>query len=244
MRMPEADHTPRVSQVKNNIQRARPAWLKIIVLLVVFFALFLSWRYTPLAQVITGERILQAARKMARVWWAPAAVIAIYTPAAFLMFPRPLITMFAALAFGPWRGFAVSMIGILGSALATYGVGRCLSEQTVRRIAGKRLAKTSAAIRRRGFISVLAVTVAPVAPFPIVGMVAGAVRIRVGHYMLGTSLGMMPGTLATTVFANQIEVALEDPDRIDYWVVVGVLVLLLSLTFAARRWIMSVQQEA
>jgi uncharacterized membrane protein YdjX (TVP38/TMEM64 family) len=224
--------------------RSKPAWHRIAIVLVVYLALFLSWRYTPLADFITAERIVAWARSLAHVWWAPLAVIAIYTPAAFLMFPRPLITMFAALAFGPWRGFAVSMTGILVSALATYAAGRALREKTVQRLAGKRLAKTSAAVRRRGFVSVLAVTIAPVAPFPIVGMVAGAVRIRLWHYVLGTMLGMTPGTLAMTVFANQIEVALENPERINYWIVGGVIAVLVALTFAARRWMRKVHQDA
>ena len=39
------------------------------------------------------------------------------------MFPRPLITLFAVIAFGPWLGFVYSMTGILLAALVTYYVG-------------------------------------------------------------------------------------------------------------------------
>jgi phospholipase D1/2 len=164
-RLPETARIHDVSPLNRSTRGSKTAWQRIGIVLVVFFGVFLSWRYTPLADFITGGRIVAWARSLSHVWWVPLAVIAIYTPAAFLMFPRPLITMFAALAFGPWRGFAVSMIGILVSALATYAAGRTLREQTVQRLAGRRLAKTSAAIRRRGFVSVLAVTIAPVAPF-------------------------------------------------------------------------------
>jgi uncharacterized membrane protein YdjX (TVP38/TMEM64 family) len=160
------------------------------------------------------------------------------------MFPRPLITLFAVIAFGPWSGFAVSMTGIIGSALATYFVGRTLPDNAVRRVAGKKFEKTAKAVRQRGFVSVFAVTVAPVAPFPVVGMTAGAVRIKLRHYVLGTVLGMTPGTLATTVFAHQIRVALEHPERINYWVVAGVLAVLVLLTLIVRRWMIMVQQDA
>ena len=159
------------------------------------------------------------------------------------MFPRPVITMFAAIAFGPWRGFALSVIGIAASALTTYVVGRSLKERTVKRLAGKRLEKTSRAIRKRGFVSVLAVSIAPVAPFPIVGMVAGALRIKLWQYVLGTMMGMMPGTIATTVFANQIETALGDPAHINYWVVAAVFAVFVALTLLARRWMAGIQHE-
>jgi uncharacterized membrane protein YdjX (TVP38/TMEM64 family) len=90
---------------------------------------------------------------------------------------------------------------------------------------------------------VLAVSIAPVAPFPIVGMVAGALRIKLWHYVLGTMIGMMPGTIATTVFANQIETALEDPARINYWVVGAVVTILILLMLVVRRWMVDIQHN-
>jgi uncharacterized membrane protein YdjX (TVP38/TMEM64 family) len=119
-----------------------------------------------------------------------------------------------------------------------------MRDQTVRRIAGKRLARTTTAVRQRGFLSVLAVTVAPIAPFPVVGLVAGAVRMRLRDYVPGLIVGMAPGTLATTLFANQIEIALQDPDRINYWVVAGVLLVLIGLTVIARRWLTKMEEQA
>lgn len=224
--------------------RSRPAWVKLGAIVFFFFALFLSWRYTPLADVITAERLMGWARALRSMPWAPLAVIAFYTPAAFVMFPRPFITLFAVLAFGPWYGFAIAMTGIVGSALATYLVGRLLPERMVHRIAGRRLERTTRAIRKRGLMSVFAVSIAPVAPFPVVGMVAGAVRIKLTDYVVGTVLGMTPGTLATTVFARQIEAALEDPSRINYWVVAAVVAILVTLVVVVRRWMINVQQEA
>ena len=220
------------------------AWWRVAAVILVFFALFLAWRYTPLSEIATAERTMDWARSVRNVAWAPLALIAIYTPAAFVMFPRPLITLFSVIAFGPWRGFAFAMLGIVGSALATDFVGRALPDKTLRRLAGKRLEKTSSAVRKRGLLSVLAVTVAPVAPFPIVGMVAGAMRIKLWHYVLGTVLGMAPGTLATTVFAKQIENALENPELINYWVVAAVIAVLVAFVFVSRRWMLKVQAEA
>ena len=38
-------------------------------------------------------------------WWAPWLLMASYTPACLVMFPRPLITLAAVIAFGPVWGF-------------------------------------------------------------------------------------------------------------------------------------------
>lgn len=222
---------------------SQSAWPRLIALTAVFLVLFLSWRYTPLAEIVTVERTMAWARSVRDNGWAELAVAAIYTPAAFVMFPRPLITLFAVIAFGPWRGFFVSLAGILGSALATYLVGRSLPERTVQRLAGRKFERTCRNIRRRGLMSVFAVSVAPVAPFPVIGMIAGALNIKLWQYLLGTLLGMLPGTLATTVFARQFEAALEDPSRINYWIPAAILVILVLLIVVVRRWMIDVHQE-
>ena len=215
-----------------------PAWAKIALIALVIFGLTLTWRYTPLAEIITAERVIEWARGVGNLWWAPLVVIVTYSPAAFVMFPRPLITLFAVIAFGPWLGFATSMTGIIGAALATYYAGRVLPRDTVRHLAGEKLNQMSEVLRRRGLLAIFAVRIVPVAPFFIEGMIAGAIRIKVWHYVVGTIMGMAPGTLTTTVFGDQLATALEDPSRINYWLVAGVALLFVVLIWYVRRWFM------
>jgi phospholipase D1/2 len=199
-------------------------------------ALAAAWRYTPLSEFITAERIIGWARAVREVKWAPAVVIALYTPAAFLMFPRPVLTLLTVIAFGPWLGFAYGMTGIVVAALATYYAGRLLSPDTVKSLVGEKLDDMSKKLRRDGLLAVTAVRLVPVAPFAIEGVVAGAVRIRLWPYTLGTFIGMLPGVLATSVFGHQITAALEDPSTINWWIVGGVLLALVALTYCVRRW--------
>jgi len=159
-----------------------------------------------------------------------------YTPAAFVMFPRPLVTLLAVIAFGPWLGFAYSMTGILGAALATYYAGRVLRPETVHRLAGEQLDSVTKALRRHGLLAMLAVRIVPAAPFAVEGIVAGAVRIKVSDYALGTLLGMAPGVLASTVFGDQIATALEDPSKMNYWVIGAAVVGFVALTYFVKRW--------
>jgi phospholipase D1/2 len=217
----------------------RPAWGKILTVAAVFAALAAAWRFTPLSELITAERMIAWARDLRGVSWAPIAVMLAYTPAAFVMFPRPLLTLFTVIAFGPWLGFAYGMTGILLSALATYYAGRVLRPDTVKRLAGDKLDDVTKALRRHGLLAMLAVRIVPAAPFAIEGIIAGAVRIKVWDYALGTFLGMLPGVLATTVFGDQIATALEDPSRINWWLVGAVMAALVAMTWYVRRWFAS-----
>ncbi len=216
--------------------RRRPAWGKILLAALVIAALAAAWRYTPLSEYITAERINGWARTMRQTTWAPVVMILAYTPAAFVMFPRPVLTLLTVIAFGPWLGFVYGMTGIITAALATYYVGRLLPEKAVQRLAGDKLDDVIKALRRHGFMAMLAVRIIPVAPFAVEGLIAGAVPIKLWDFTLGTFLGMLPGVLATTVFGSQIAAALEDPSTINWWIVAAVLVAMIALTWFVRRW--------
>lgn len=220
-----------------------PAWGKLALIALVIAALSATWRYTPLREYLTPERVFDWAQTFGTRWWAPLAVMAAYTPACFTMFPRPLITLFAVIAFGPVLGFVYGMSGILIAALVTFFVGRALPEDTVRRLAGTKLESLSDVLRKRGLAAVFAVRIIPVAPFAIEGFVAGRIGIKLWHFALGTFLGMLPGTLTTTIFGDQIQTALEDPSKINWWLVAGVAALFAVLIMVVRRWFATQQGE-
>ena len=214
----------------------KPAWGRIALVVLICAALAAAWRYTPLSELVTAERIIGWARAVRGVSWAPLVVIAIYTPASIVLFPRPLLTLLTVIAFGPWLGFAYGMAGILVAALVTYYTGRLLRRETVKRIAGERIDEMARKLRGHGLAAVTAIRLVPAAPFAIEGVIAGAVRIKLWHYMLGTFLGMLPGVLATSVFGAQLTAALEDLSTVNWWIV-GALVAAFGLfTYFVRRW--------
>jgi uncharacterized membrane protein YdjX (TVP38/TMEM64 family) len=55
--------------------------------------------------------------------------------------------------------------------------------------------------------------------------------------MIGTALGIAPGTLTSTVFGHQIEAAIEHPSQVNYWLIAAVLALLACATLIVRRWL-------
>jgi phospholipase D1/2 len=216
-----------------------PAWGKLAVLAVALLGLTAVWKFTPLADFLDGHRVTRWARQVGSYWWAPIATMLAYTPAALLMFPRPLITLFAVIAFGPLLGFAYAMLGIELSAWVTYVAGQRLDRGTVQRVAGAKLNDILQVLRRRGLLAMTALRLVPLAPFAVEGVVAGAVRVKPRHFLAGTALGMLPGTLTSTVFGNQLQVWLEQPHRINYWLIALALVLLGTATWLVRRWLIA-----
>jgi phospholipase D1/2 len=214
-----------------------PAWGKIVLIVLVVAGLAAAWRFTPLSEYITAQRVAGWARAMREMPWAPLLVVFAYTPAAFVMFPRPLLTLLTVVAFGPWLGFLYGMTGILLSAYATYYAGRFMRPQAVDRLAGRHFDPVKKALRRHGLAAMFAVRIVPAAPFVVEGVVAGALRVKRWEYGLGTFLGMLPGVLATTVFGNEIAAALESPDKATWWIAGAALLALFVTTWLVKRWL-------
>jgi uncharacterized membrane protein YdjX (TVP38/TMEM64 family) len=162
-----------------------------------------------------------------------------FTPASYVMFPRPIITLFAVIAYGPVWGFVIAMTGIQIAAWTSYVAGRRLDPDTVRRMAGAKLDKILQVLRRRGLLAMTALRLVPLAPFAVEGVVAGAIRMRMWEFLLGTAIGILPGTLTSTVFGDQLSTWLYDPGRINYWAIALVLFLLGGATWFVRRWLLS-----
>jgi phospholipase D1/2 len=215
----------------------RSRWTLLALVSVALLALAALWRYTPLAAWTDVAHVAEWAQRVGARPWTPFALIAAYTPAAFTLFPRPVITMFAVIALGAWPGFACAMVGILIAAVVTYAIGRRAHEETVLRLAGPRVTRLREVLARRGVLAVTAVRLVPLGPFIVVNVVAGALRIRLTHFVAGSALGILPGTATATILGDQLVTALRAPHAVDPWLIAGALVIVAGTTLAVRRWI-------
>ena len=182
-----------------------------------------AWRYTPLAEMISAQRLTEWAGLARQSRWAPIVLILAYIPAAFVLFPRPLLTLVAVLAFGPLLGFTYGMLGVLAAALVTYYVGRSLRYQTVRRVLGERLDDAKEIFRGQTVLAVFAVNMVPVPPFGVQGIMA-------------TLLAVLPGALLAMTFGHQLSAALEDPTKTSYAVIGAAVLLFAAFVYFGRRW--------
>lgn len=212
-------------------------WGPIAVIALVLLAFAALWRYSPLAAWADADHIVRWAQDFSGYPWAPLAVMAAYTPASVFLFPRPLITLFAVVAFGAVGGFFYAFAGILVAAFVTYAVGRGMGRATVRRIAGRRLNRLSTVMRERGLLAMTAVRLVPLAPFSVVNVVAGAIHVRLWHFMVGSAIGILPGTLVATVFGDQLAAGLRDPRSINLGLIAAAAAVLAVATWLVRRWL-------
>lgn len=212
--------------------------LGAVVLLVA--ALALAWRFTPLGARLNVASLSHAAAGVAQLPAAPVLLLAGYVVAATFAVPITLLIAATGLVFGAWPGFAYAAIGTMASAVATYGLGRWLGRDAVRRLAGARANRLSEHIGRRGVLAMAVLRLLPIAPFAVVNLVAGASHIGLRDFVVGTAIGMLPGIALTVTFAHQLTAALGHPRPGSFaWLaaiglaLVGLSILLVRVL---RRW--------
>jgi uncharacterized membrane protein YdjX (TVP38/TMEM64 family) len=121
-----------------------------------------------------------------------------------------------------------------------------LDRQAVRRIARGRLNRLSQVMRRRGVIAMTAVRLVPIAPYAVVNVVAGAIRIQPLHFLIGTAIGILPGTLFATVFGDQLVTGFRDPRSLNPWLIAALVAIagvLAVATWFMRRWMQAAAND-
>ena len=190
--------------------------LAIGMVIVALCALALAWRYTPLRDLVNADSLAQASEGLTQSPLAPLAVVVAYVVGGLIMLPVTVMIAATGIVFGPLQGFIYALIGETLAAVTTYFLGRKLGRATVRRVAGKRINELSRRIAKRGLIAVVLVRALPVAPFTIINLIAGSSHISFRDFLLGTIIGMAPGTLVLVVFVDRIVAAVRDPGPLSF----------------------------
>lgn len=215
-------------------QRHISALLLIGLTVLAVVVLVLAWRYTPLSEWASPSRLAAAFRSIASHPLSFPIVVGIYVAAGFIAFPVTLLIAATAITFGTWEGLSVALTGSMSSALATYAAGRWLGADILRRVMGPRINRVARKVKNNGILAVTTMRVMPTAPFMLVNLVAGATKIRILDYAIGTFLGLAPGIVIMSVLGGRLLEMMTRPSLIDVALIAGFLVVWAGLSYALQ----------
>jgi uncharacterized membrane protein YdjX (TVP38/TMEM64 family) len=114
----------------------------------------------------------------------------------------------------------------------------------LRKIIGPRINKVSRSIAKNGIVAVTLVRLMPIAPFTLVNLVAGAIRIPILDYTVGTALGLLPGLLLMTALGDRLLRIVNDPSLTDILGFVVVLICWGLLSFGLQSLIKRLRRRS
>ena len=128
--------------------------------------------------------------------WGWLAFVAGYAVATLVLLPKNVLSVAAGLVFGPVLGTGLVWSAAVLGAVVAFWLGRALGRDGVARLAGPAMGRLDRWVERRGAWAVLVARLVPVLPFTAVNYASGLTAIGFRPYLLATSVGILPGTVA------------------------------------------------
>jgi uncharacterized membrane protein YdjX (TVP38/TMEM64 family) len=158
---------------------------------------------------ILSEGSLDDVVNMIHTWGILAPLISIILmvfQAVVAPIPSFLITGANGIVFGLFGGIAISWIGAMIGAAATFYLARILGGKSMQKLGNrsKLLRKVDEISNRHGTKVVFIGRLLPFVSFDFLSYAAGLSTMKAIPFFIATGLGMLPGTIAYVLLGNQI----------------------------------------
>jgi len=213
-----------------------PIVLTVAASIVVAIALTLTWTMTPLRDELTPANAADWIASISSRWWTPCLLLLLLVLTNLIVFPRPLLTIAAVVAYGPWQGFALTMAGAEIATFIGYFIGRRVPSEKLERWAGPTLARMAPLLHRNGLVTMSMLRLLPIGPHLLGSVAAGTLRIRPWHVLAGTFIGMAPGLIGTTLVADQLAAGITSGRHMNHWILWGSVLAVAILLVVSRIW--------
>ncbi|HXC61427.1 MAG TPA: TVP38/TMEM64 family protein, partial [Nitrospiria bacterium] len=177
--------------------------LKFLILIFLLVLAFGFIHLTDLGRYLIPGRIREMILSFGP--WAPAIYLLLFSIGPVFMWPEAVLAMAAGLAFGPFWGTVLTILGATMGGTLAFFVARYLGRDFVKRFFRSRLKMLDDKSAEHGFKIIFSLRLIPVVPFNALDYAAGLSKIRFGDYVLGTFLGIMPGAFAYVNLGSNLE---------------------------------------
>jgi uncharacterized membrane protein YdjX (TVP38/TMEM64 family) len=176
-----------------------------------------------------GPTLTEGLRALDESPWRVPVVLAAFVIGSIFVVPILALIGATVLVLGPTLGFVCSAVGMLLAASTTFGMGRIVGRDPLRKWLGTRLDAVEKHFENRSIIGIALIRKVPIAPFTIVNMLIGAIGLRYRDFIIGTALGMLPGIAAFAFVSDRALHAWRDPTPQNVAITAGAVVLWISI---------------
>lgn len=217
--------------------------LVLIVGFVAFFALGLD-RYVSFDALRDNRQALTEAVSAQPILVA-AAYLALYTIAVAFSLPIGLVlTISGGFLFGTVVGTGLTVVGATFGAVAVFLVARSSLGLALRARAGPFLKRVEEGFCENALNYLFVLRLVPLFPFWLVNIVPALLNVRLSTFVLGTAIGIVPGTAVYANLGASIGAVFDAGGEPDLGLLfhpriltaIGALTLLALVPVAYRAW--------
>ncbi len=151
---------------------------------------------------------------LAADWGVAAAVLYIGAYAAVVALSVPgaaVLTIAGGFLFGTWIGGSCAVLGATAGAVCIFLAARAGLGGLAQR-AGPFLGRLEAGFRANAFNYLIVLRLVPLFPFWLVNLVPALAGVALPTFVLGTFIGIIPGTFVYASLGNGLGTLVDQPD--------------------------------
>ncbi|WP_345379806.1 TVP38/TMEM64 family protein [Pseudonocardia yuanmonensis] len=166
--------------------------------------------------------------------WAPLLFLGLQAGLCVAPVPRTVFTLAAGVLFGSVVGLLVTLAATTLAGVLAYALVRATGGALVERyVRGSAVSWVRRRLDHHGTLAVTSMRLVPLVPFAALNYVCGLSRVRFVPYLLGTVIGIIPGTVAIVVLGDAVS-GRPSPALVAVSVVCG-LIGFAGIVVAARK---------
>lgn len=178
--------------------------------------------------------------------YGPLIYLASFLIRPLLFFSVGILCIMGGMIFGPGSllhlllALAYAVVGVICSAMISFGIGRFLSNGLVPPVnaaRGELIQRYAERLRRNGFLTVLTMRLV-LLPFDVVNYLAALMAVDWKAFLVATALGVVPSTFAFVSFGAAIDmsqIAAGRTPQIDITLILFAAALFL-VSMLVSRW--------
>lgn len=195
--------------------------LKNTLKITIFMVVLLLYFFTPLKDVVAGEKIIDIINQTRDSFIAPIILILIYAIGTVLAIPRVPLVLFAGSIFGVWMGVLYILIGYsLGSQTIFY-ICRYTGSEFANKIINKYsfTKQISKNIEKNGFWIVVYLRLIPLIPCCVTSALCSVTPMHSKKFFLATLIGVFPGIFFYVYLSASAVDVFNNPLRFMYGII-------------------------
>jgi uncharacterized membrane protein YdjX (TVP38/TMEM64 family) len=136
-------------------------------------------------------------------FWAPLVFVLLQATVTVTPVPRTVFTVAAGVLFGSISGVLLAVAGTALAAAVAYGLVRLVGAGFAERHAHRSLVVwVRGRLQRSGLLAMVSLRLIPAVPFAPLNYALALANARFGPYVVGTVLGVLPGTVGIVVLGD------------------------------------------
>lgn len=164
--------------------------------------------------------------------WAPLIYILIYQIRPFILLPAAMASVAAGIIWG-WEALIYIYLASIICATWQFFIARYFARDAVEKMVNAKAEAIKKYVEKNSMVSVIFIRMIPNVGFDIQNLILGLTKIKYWKYILGTIIGILPGSIILVYFGDSLVNVLMNPQ--NWWKMVLIVLILGGIYYLQKN---------